>query len=341
MYSGVYIGEFPPGYGGVTVKNSLLYNYVFSQRDIKAIDMIECKRTPWKIPFIACQVAYYMIKCDNVIIGVGSPKRRKILLTFQRMISGCAGLKKIMMIVMGGQFHEYAAEDARLRRLLAGTGSIWVESESMIRAFREMNIPQTYFFPNCRVNQGTKEPGPSAEGKLKTVFFSRICIEKGVEDIIAAYKLLGEVAGEITFDFYGEMEDDIREEFLQFVESHENVHYHGVFDAVNGDVYTELNKFDVMLLISKREGISGTLVESKMAGITAVVSDRGFNAETVKDGTEGVVIAAPYAENLADTLSKLSGDRDELQRLKLGSYESRKRYCVETYRETLLESIVP
>lgn len=337
----IYIGELPPPYGGVTVKNTILYENVFKAAGTEMIDLQECKRSPLSTPATLFRLLRGMIGAQAVIIGTGAVWRDKLLLAVQRTLTGKRGLKKAAKIVMGGRYHELVKNDPALCRLLSQTGSVWVESESMIRAFREMGIPQTYFFPNCRVDEGAKEPGPCSDGKLKLVFFSRICIEKGVEDIIAAYKMLGDAAKEITLDFYGELEDDIKTQFLKFAQSHENVTYHGVFDAVNINVYSELNQYDVMLLPSKREGVAGALVEAKMAGITAVVSNRGCNGETVRDGAEGIVLPEPFAENLAKTLADLVHDRARVQKLKQCAYESRKRYCIETYRQALLHCLEP
>ena len=335
-----YIGELPPPYGGVTVKNTLLFEKVFAPCGCKMIDMVECKRKAWLTPIIAFQVFIRMLKSKAIIIGVGSTKRRKILLNLQRIISGKTGLNKIMLIVMGGQFHEQVAEDKKFCCLLKNVGSIWVESETMVNALREIGIEQTYFFPNCRVDEGAKEPLPCQNGKLKLVFFSRICHEKGVDDIITAYERLEEDNEKITLDFYGEIEADIKEDFLKFVEKYKNVHYHGVFDAIHEDIYAELNQYDVMLLISKREGVAGALVESKMSGITAIVSNRGCNPETVHDGKEGIVLHPSISDNLADTIKKLLQDRDMVYNLKKGAYESRKRYCIETYRNIMIDHIL-
>lgn len=336
----MYIGELPPPYGGVTVKNELMLKYIFNDCNTRMIDLMESKRAPWKTPLIFSKMVWSMVCGSAVVIGVGSAGRRRFLLLLQKVLTRRRGLKKVAMIVMGGVFHETVAQNVHLQNLLKDVGSVWVESEQMINAFKEMGITQTYLFPNCRTENGAMEPVQHAqEEPLKLVFFSRICIEKGVEVIIAAYDILAEKASDITLDFYGELEDDIKEDFLRFVEMHENVRYHGVFDSVKGDVYAELNQYDVMLNISKREGVAGTLVESKMAGISAIVSDNGFNCETVQDDIEGVVIGKPNVENLAEAIKELIYDRDKVWELKRGAYRSRKRYSIDTYRHKLLDSI--
>ena len=53
----LYIGEFPPPFGGVSVKNSLIRRHIFSEDDIEWIDMYEYKRNPIKLfSFIAALV---------------------------------------------------------------------------------------------------------------------------------------------------------------------------------------------------------------------------------------------------------------------------------------------
>lgn len=118
-----------------------------------------------------------------------------------------------------------------------------------------------------------------------------------------------------------------------------DIRYHGVFDAVNNDIYQELNQYDIMLLPTRweGEGVPGALVESKMAGITAIVSDWHVNGEVVRDGEEGIVLAEPTAEALATTVLKLCKDPERVSSLKEGAFSSRKRYCIDTYRQALID----
>lgn len=68
------------------------------------------------------------------------------------------------------------------------------------------------------------------------------------------------------------------------------------------------------------EGVPGALVESKMAGIAAIVSDWNFNAEIVKNDSEGIVLK----EKLSNVLNKINSQK--MMELKVGAFESRKRY---------------
>ena len=48
----IFIGELPPPYGGVAVKDKLVFREVYQELGAEMIDLVECKRHPSKIPFI-------------------------------------------------------------------------------------------------------------------------------------------------------------------------------------------------------------------------------------------------------------------------------------------------
>ena len=275
-YSVTYIGELPPPYGGVAVKNQLVFQNVFQSEDSQFIDLVICKREPWKTPIIFLKIIISMILSESIIIGVGTTQRRKILLKMQRCLAGNRGLKKVILLVMGGQFHIQMAKDRLLQKYIKLIDSIWVETKEMERALKDMGIEQTYYFPNARMDCGSRPPRIiEANDKLRLVYFSRICEEKGVDIIMKAYKIWESKKIPISLDFYGEIAENIKERFCKFICAEKNdIHYHGVFDAVNQDVYAELNQYDIMLLPThwEGEGVPGALIESKMSGITAIVS---------------------------------------------------------------------
>ena len=55
-----------------------------------------------------------------------------------------------------------------------------------------------------------------------------------------------------------------------------------------------------------------------MAGIAAIVSDWNFNAEIVKNDSEGIVLK----EKLSNVLNKINPQK--MMELKVGAFESRK-----------------
>jgi glycosyltransferase involved in cell wall biosynthesis len=339
MADSVFIGELPPPYGGVAVKDKLVYETVFKELGIEMIDLVECKRTPLKVPYILFKVIAGMTRGRKVIIGVGTPRRRKILLQMQKYLGGKKGLKKVLMLGMGGRMHQLDSKDLRMRKLMCQIGSIWVETNGMISEMQRLGISNVYLFPNCRTDIGSMPPRECNHEILKLVFFSRICQEKGVDIIIDAIDRLPSCC---TIDFYGEIASNYKDVFEKFLQTHPTIVYHGVFDATNGEVYRELNKYDVMLLPSLwvGEGVPGALVESKMAGITAIVSDWNFNKEIVVDGVEGIVLKTCDSDALIKAVNRLYMNRAMVMDMKQNAFESRSRYDIETYKDNLQKAVI-
>lgn len=336
-----FIGELPPPYNGVVVKNQMVLRYIFQDTDVQFIDLVECRRTAWKIPIIFCRIVISMVTSQFIMIGVGTTFRRKVLLLLQRVLTGKYGMKKVMLLVMGGKFHIQVAQDKLLRNLVQQIESLWVETEEMVEAMKNMGIEQTYFFPNTRDEQGSKPPRKREEDlPLKLVYFTGINKEKGADIVMNAYQILKKNNVSVTLDFYGEVSPDIKESFENFI-SLGGGEYHGVYDAINDDVYSELNQYDIMLLPThwKGEGVSGALIESKMAGITAIVSDWHANSEVIRNNYEGIVLSQITAEVLAQTVMQLCKDIEKVEAMKREAYTSRCRYCTQRYRQSMLDHV--
>lgn len=335
----VFIGEMPPPYGGVAVKDKLVYQMVFKELGARMIDLVECKRNPAKTPYIFAQILIAMISGKKIIIGVGTPWRRKVLLQMQNFFGGRKSLRNVTLLGMGGRIHQIDSTDLRMKELMCQIGSIWVETNGMIMEMQKLGISNVFLFPNCRREAGSLPPREYKSEILKLVFFSRICPEKGVDLII---DVVDRFPAGCTLDFYGEIAVEYKNIFDAFLQDHPQVTYHGVFDGTNKSVYQELNQYDVMLLPSKwiGEGVPGALVESKMAGITAIVSNWNFNKEVVLNGVEGLVLEACDADALIEAVNKLYFNKDMLKSMKQEAFASRLKYDIETYKRKLQKVVV-
>lgn len=172
---------------------------------------------------------------------------------------------------------------------------------------------------------------------LDCVFFSRISPEKGADIVIeAARRLPGS-----RFFFYGQIDDSYSRAFLESVDSLENVEYLGVFDSVTNGPIRELNKYDLHTFPTRwpNEGVPGVLVETKMAAVPSVVSNVCYNAELVRDGIEGVVLAKNNADCLVKVIKGLSANPVELDALKKGALASSERFYIERYIDLLVADL--
>lgn len=331
MIMNLFIGELPPPYGGVAVKDKLVYQEVYKSAGVKMLNLVECKWKPYKTPIVGLKMLWGLLRAKHVIIGVGTNGRLKTIMKLRKFLRGKKGLQSTIMLAMGGKIQETTKTDIKLKNLLISSQSVWVETNGMKESFESQGFTNIRIFPNCRTDENSIEPQPVGD-KIKYVYFSRICAEKGVDEIIKAFD---KPDGNYTLDFYGEVASEFEEDFNAFLTAHPEIKYHGVFDSTNGNVYQELNQYDVMLLPTRwvGEGVPGALVEAKMSGITAIVSDWNFNAEIVIDGKEGIVLK----KSLSDTIASVTPDK--IMRLKNGAYNSRTRYCISTYKEMLLKDI--
>ncbi|WP_320932295.1 glycosyltransferase [Hungatella effluvii] len=332
----VYIGELPPPYGGVTRKNKLTYENVFIDANTVFFDLVEFKRSK-KLCVSLCVKLLCNIRVSNhMIIGVGTSGRRKLLLLARFILTGTNGLHKTMVIGMGGQIGIPEKESGLLRFLMKRVGSTWVESQTMIERLNNIDIKNVYLFPNCREDEGACLPRKNT-GKLKLVYFSKICEEKGMDLVIEAFDKIEQIA---TLDIYGEVDASYKDRFEEFLKIFNSVRYHGIFKD-STLVYQELNKYDAIILLTHwiGEGVPGALIESKMAGITAIVSDWNYNKEVVLDGEEGIVLKRNSPEELIKSVNYLHENRDELDRFKQSSFDSRGRYCIESYCPLILEAL--
>ena len=145
----------------------------------------------------------------------------------------------------------------------------------------------------------------------------------------------------MQFHFYGEIRKDYEQEFRCAVHGISNVTYHGVFSGSTDAVYRELGQYDVLLLPTrwKAEGLPGILVEAKIAGVPAVVSDHNFNREIVEHNCDGIVISEITVEKLFHALNDLDTDRQRLLEMKLASRESGKAYYIDSCAENVFREL--
>lgn len=146
---------------------------------------------------------------------------------------------------------------------------------------------------------------------------------------------------DVQFDIYGSVMEKYKEAFFKCVEKLPNVSYCGIYKEKGDQLYRMLNTYDIMLFPTRWafEGVPGTLIETKIAGLASIVSDICYNAELVADGKEGIVLSENNAAQLAQAIRRLDLDRQYLLSLKQGSKASAERYYIENYIDEITEEL--
>jgi len=153
---------------------------------------------------------------------------------------------------------------------------------------------------------GPLAPAPVQPAQPLVVFAGRLIPEKraplGVAAVAAAIERLPDLRGE----FYGDGPE--RQALLASIAEH------GVSDAVTAPGFVESEVIDealahglCMLLPSSREGYSMVVVEASAHGTPSIVVTAEDNAavELVQDGVNGVIVAEPTAEAIADAIVRI------------------------------------
>lgn len=329
----VYLGAFPPGWGGVTIKNRDLYNAICDQEiHITKIDFHEItrKHSIW----VAAKLLIALLNRKNTfVIGVSARSRRRLthcLYTINR-----PALKRSILVIMGGTADTDLQDDPCFLKWLSEYKVIYAETNRMAKNMRKMGLENISLYPNGRF-MSEKNRSFAENEKLRTVFFSYIQPEKGTDIILDTASKMPD----IEFDFYGNIEKGYETIFKEKVAAMDNVHYKGIFKGSNEEVYDVLAVYDVLLFPTKwkTEGVPGILVEAKIAGITIVASNESHNAELVGDGAEGIILADNNADCLEEALRKLRDDRSLLLKLKEGSKMSANRFYIENYIQDIVKN---
>ena len=324
-----YIGSFPPPYGGVTVKNALLFDSISSSVGITKVDISTVKR------FRLCETSRFINEMTSssgaLVIGTSDSWRRRITMALSHINRG--KMRRSVVFVMGGS----SLNDHRYAHALSNYKAIYVETEGMRRNYEAMGLLNVRVFPNCRKRREADIAIGGHQGKLSCVYFSLISEEKGAPLILDVASALSSV----DFHMYGRIDPAIKDTFLKRCDELDNVSYHGIFDSVEGDVIAELSQYDIHLFPSMcpNEGVPGVLVETKMAGVPTIASDRCFNGELVQDGETGFVLSDVSAESFASAICKFDSDRQMLSSMKCASLRSAERFYIEKYIDEIVNTL--
>jgi len=331
----IYIGAFPPGWGGVTIKNRDLYDALVAEGIIiNKVDLHLITRQN-NIREVFRLISAVLGRSNRYVIGISTGMRKRF--TKALYFLNRNSMHKSIMIVMGGTAARDMIGDPVFMRLASEYRKIFVETESMVKDLESKGMKNVALYPNCRHRSMIPYKSRKKGNVLRCVFFSYIQPQKGVDIILdVAEKMLS-----IEFVFYGNIDPTYTEKFQKRIEVLPNCSHRGIFKGSNEEVYKELKQYDLMLFPTKweTEGVPGILVEAKVAGLPCIVSNKSFNGELVLDGKEGIVLAKNNVENLMHAILKLDQDRELLQRLSDGSYQSAERFYIEHYIHTICDEL--
>jgi glycosyltransferase involved in cell wall biosynthesis len=326
----VYLGAFPPPYGGVTIKNKLLFTKISEHIEVKESTF---NKTNSNIFAKICSLTALLFSNRNSLI-IGISKNSLKIITHLLYIINKRLMNRSIVMVMGGEFSDVVAADIKLQKRVIEYKHIYVETESMKKVLVSVGVVNVSVFPNCREKPDREIQKEKNNTILKCLFFSLISKDKGVDNILEASRLLDKKGITYSIDFYGHIDKELKQTFQNFIESNENLNYSGVLKSTDkNELYEKLNSYDVLLFPTKwkNEGVPGVLVESKIACLPAIVSNINYNSEIVENGKTGIVLNDNSPIELANAIEKLYLNRDLLIEMGHNVKNSSEKYLIENY----------
>ncbi|CEN76506.1 group 1 glycosyl transferase [[Clostridium] sordellii] len=131
-------------------------------------------------------------------------------------------------------------------------------------------------------------------------FVGRITKEKGINEILEAYKELCMNNNDTMLIMVGQEENvnSIEKKLYNWAKKNENI----LFIGHSNEVYKYLSAFNVLLLPSYREGFGNVVIESQAMGVPVIVSDIPGPTDAIKKNVTGLVVSKQNSKELLDKM---------------------------------------
>lgn len=177
----------------------------------------------------------------------------------------------------------------------------------LIEASLTQKIPKNYVVVHMGVVD-TYKPTEKKDGTLVLVSTSRLVKDKGIGELIGAFKLIDDKS--VILKLCGDGPD--ADQFKSLAHGTKKIEFLGhVNDAVQ-----VLQNSDVLVHPTYHEGFGLSLVEAEMCGLPIIASNVGSIPEIVEDGVSGILVQPKNVDELASAIKTLVESKK--LRLKMG-----------------------
>ncbi len=180
-------------------------------------------------------------------------------------------------------------------------------------------------------------------GVFTFIFIGRIVRDKGIDELVEAFKRLNKLHPGTRLIIVGEQEqliDPVKPETLAEIESNPAI------EAVGRqiDVRPWLAASDALVFPSYREGFPNVVIEAGAMGLPSIVTDINGSREIIIEGRNGTIVPSQNAELLYEAMTRIITDNEwrkslaaNARQLIASRYEqSYVRQCLKDfYKETL------
>ena len=313
---------------GDAVKNRYLLSFFKEKLDV--VEYVDTQR--WKRdPRILLRVLWRLLfrRYENIVISTSNVSAyRLIRLTtslrlpsriYYFMIGGYTPVKIRQGIYKAAPFH-------KLERII-------VEADKVTELYHEVGIDNTLRLYNFKsVYYVPDVEAPHTGDKVRFVFLSRLTELKGIFHILESARRLNAegLQGRFEVDFFGRMDADVQERFLQECDALPNVQFKGFLQLNAAPGFRLLSEYDAMLFptMHPTEGFPGVIADAAIAGLPVIASNWNYAEEIIGDGRCGLLIPVGDVEALTAAMRRVIADRSILQPMRRRALERSHLYDV-------------
>lgn len=318
---------------GQTIRTNVLYEEMtklLGAESITYIDTYKWSKHPIRLLLNSLRLAKHS---KHVIIGCCNRGRKVFLVLFYvyAKLFKC----KIHEVIIGGNYINQLRGDALEGWLTKRVTDIYVETDKMRVDLIELGYKNVYRLSNL-INlekvELEEQLMASHESPIRLCTFSRVCKEKGTEDIIAAVENVNTKYGRTIFelDIYGRIEKEYEKQFNEIMQQvPEYIQYKGTVEFTR---CVEVLKDYFMLIFPTYlpgEGMPGTVINAFFAGVPILASDWAHNTEFIEDGVTGVIYKTHNIDELTLKLEEISENPQRIIDMKQACLKESDKYSAE------------
>lgn len=317
---------------GVTIKSRCLEEKLNMDNDI---NLIAIDTDNWQINFISIviRILANLKKADKIVI-CSAQRGANLLLMFFYIFNIN---KDIFYFVAGGRLADYLVTEKYKLKYYSKVKKIYVESDKMVNKLNSISLSNVEKLLNFRNFNFRKDI--CINEKVRFVFFSRVIKEKGIEDLIIAFKKLESNYSNIELDIYGEVDDNYYEQISS--EFTNNIKYKGKITPNNINEYEILSSYDIFVLPTfyKGECLPGALIDAYISGLAIIASEWEYSREFIEDGVVGLIYEYKNKDDLRRKMEEMINDRDKIVNFKKNSKNIANNFHVDKILKSFIEQL--
>ena len=325
----IFIGAIKQGQipdCGETVKNQLFlkrFNELFDK--VIAVDTYQWQKHP--LCLVKLFIALLFNRGAKVIIS--ACESSKYIISFLYHIP----LKKdVYFWVVGAALPELVKQGKFSIPALKSLKAIIVQGKPMMTELAKFGITNTIYVPNSKPLEYVSEKKRKLKdsGIFRFVFLSRIHPEKGIKEIFEAVSILKEegLSNKLSVDFYGKIDESIKQEFNKRIEEYDNVEYKGFLNLLETKGYDVLADYDCMVFPTyySGEGFPGVVLDANISGVPIIATDWHLNNTVIEDNVNGVLIPTHDSKVLAVKMKEFVEGKYDLEKMAIDCVNFAKQF---------------